>query len=81
MRILDQKTDKGVKNAILYLTLEEAGDLRLAIDDLINSKDEKGIHYHVADSDFSHEITVCLYSLEDTNFFNERSVKLIRDDE
>lgn len=79
MRILNEDTETPVSEVILYLLRDEAMELRDSLEQLLeNSKS----HYHVSAEDFQKQITVCLYDPDhlDEFGFNERSLKLIRED-
>ena len=82
MRIYNADTDKKVNNVILYLTSDEAKELKDSLEDLL-STDKKNSHQHIPDrdNDFKREITVCIYREDDLSSFNERSKKLILNDE
>jgi hypothetical protein len=78
MRILDEETDRSLNRATLYLTIAEASELRDSLDALIG--DCLGRHEHIPSSDYSKEVTVCIYDMNDLNDFNERSKQLITQD-
>jgi hypothetical protein len=81
MRILNEDTDSKVDNIILYLTLKEAEELRNDLNNLITKP--AGNHTHIEADDFKKQLTVCIYDVlkvHDYNF-NERSIKLILNDE
>jgi len=75
MRILDENTDKSLENITLYLTLSEAMELRGSLNELIENP--KNNHTHINDENYQKELTVCIYSTEDLNGFNTRSIDLI----
>ncbi len=79
MRILDNISDKSLKNVILYLTFEEASELRDSLDELL----EKPLHNHahVSSEDYQKEVTVCIYDVNNLQGFDERSKSLIINDE
>jgi hypothetical protein len=79
MRILDQDQDRSVSRAILYLTMEEASELRDSLNAILNEPRE-GRHEHVSSEDYVKELTVCVYSPSDLAAFDERSKKLILED-
>lgn len=78
MRIYDIDADKKVNKVILYLTPEEAKEMKDALESIINDN-EKHLHEHIPDreDDFKREITVCIYRKDDLSSFDERSKKLI----
>jgi len=79
MRLLDEDTDKAVDRVTIYLTQSEAEELRDSLLALL--KEPRGNHSHVPSGDFQKEITVCIYSEDALSSFNERSQKLILNDE
>lgn len=82
MKIYDKDTDKKINKVILYLTSDEAQELKDSLELIINNN-EKHHHEHIPDreDDFKREITVCIYRENDLSGFDERSKKLILDDE
>jgi hypothetical protein len=79
MRILNQDTDKSVKNLLILLTREEAMELKDDLEQLI-SKGQDQDHAHLNDADFQREITVAIYNSEKCWFFNDRVKQLIAED-
>lgn len=82
MRIYDSDSDKKVNNIILYLTPDEAQEMRDSLELLISNSD-KHQHEHIPDREdnFKREITVCVYREDNLASFDERSKKLILYDE
>jgi hypothetical protein len=80
MRIYNLDSDKKVNKVIIYLTPDEAQEMRDSLELLINNK-EKHHHEHIPDSDFKREITVCIYTECNISSFDERSRRLILRDE
>ena len=82
MRIYNVDTDKKVNKVILYLTPDEAQEMRDSLELIINNN-EKHQHEHIPDreDDFKREITVCIYKEDNLSSFDERSKKLILSDE
>ena len=82
MRIYDPNTDKKINNIIVYLTPDEAQEMKTALELLIN-EGEKHHHIHISDheEDFLREITVCIYKDDNLSGFDERSRNLILHDE
>lgn len=80
MRVLDNDSDKALKNVTLYLTFEEANELKHDLERLIENFGNNE-HVHINDSENSREITVVLYDENHLDMFDERSKKLIRKDE
>ena len=81
MRIFNLDTDKKVNKIILYLTPDEAQEMKDSLELIINN--EKHHHEHIPDreSDFRREITVCIYKKGNLSSFDERSRKLILNNE
>lgn len=82
MRIYNEDTDKKVNKVILYLTPDEAHELKDSLELIINNN-KRHHHEHIPDreDDFKREITVCIYKKDDLSSFDERSRKLILNDE
>jgi len=84
MRIYDSDSDsdKKINNVILYLTPDEAQEMKDSLDLLLNNN-EKHHHEHIPNReyDFKRVITVCIYEKEKLSSFDERSKKLILNDE
>lgn len=81
MRILDQDGDKALRSVTLYLTASEAAELRDSLESLLSGPPDS--HHHVADADFSKDVTVCLYTPNDPSalrHFDERSKQIILHD-
>lgn len=74
MRILNKDDNKPVKNIIIILTPSEAKYLRDTIEQLTP---EKGDHIHVSDDEFKREITIAIYTPENTHNFSPRVIDLI----
>ena len=82
MRIYNSDLDKPVNKVILYLTPDEAQEMKDSLELLINNN-KKHQHEHIPDrdSDFKREITICIYREANLSSFDERSKKLILNDE
>ena len=78
MRILDEESDKKLDNVSIFLNKEEAVQLRCYLNQLLDNP--KLQHSHLSSSDYQKEITICLYDEKNLENFNERSIKLIRED-
>ncbi len=67
---LDNISDKSLKNVILYLTFEEASELRDRLDELL----EKPLHYHahVSSEDYQKEVTVGNYDVDHLQSIDDR---------
>lgn len=79
MRILDNDSNKKIDDITLYLKKMELIQLRSYINQLLENP--KLQHSHLSSSDYQKEITICIYDEENLEGFNERSKKLILDDE
>lgn len=79
MRLLNESDDQALRRIILYLTRSEAEEFRDAISDLL--QDPKGKHSHIPSSDYQKEVTICIYSEDDVSGFDDRSKRLIINDE
>jgi hypothetical protein len=79
MRLLNEDANKPLDRLTIYLTQSEAEELRDSV--VLLLKEPCGNHSHVPSSDFQKEITVCIYSPESISTFNERSQRLLLNDE
>jgi hypothetical protein len=79
MRILDNESDKPLKNITLLLTKDEATELKDDLERIIkNIKINE--HVHINDLEYVRELTISLYCPNNLNHFDERSKKLILKD-
>ena len=79
MRILDDNADKKLDTISIFLTKEEAVQLRGYLNQLIDKP--KMQHAHLSSEDYQKEMTVCIYDEKDLEGFHPRSIKLIEKDE
>lgn len=79
MRILDEQSDKKLDTISIFLTEEEAVQLRGYLDQIIDNP--KLQHAHLSSEDYKKEITICIYDKKDLEGFHPRSIKLIQKDE
>ena len=79
MRILDDEADKKLDSIGIFLTREEAIQLRAYLNQLLDNP--KLQHAHLSANDYQKEVTVCLYDEKNLSNFDERSKKLILNDE
>lgn len=79
MRIYNEDTDKKVNKITLYLTPDEASEMKDSLEVLL--KNDKHHHEHIPDREFKKEITVCIYREDNLSTFDERSKKIILYDE
>jgi hypothetical protein len=80
MRILDKDADKKTDEVILFLTKAEAQELRDSLSLLLADSPGAQTHHHIPNSDFTKEITVCIYDEINLQGFDKRSVELIKFD-
>ena len=78
MRILDDESDKKLDTISIFLTREEAIQLRGYLNQLIDNP--KLQHSHLSSTDYQKEISICLYDENDLTKLNKRSMKLIKED-
>ena len=79
MRILNDESDKKLDNISLFLTKEEAVQLRGYLNQLLDNS--KLQHAHLSSKDYQKEITICLYDENNLESFHPRAIKLIEKDE
>lgn len=75
MRILNEESDKPIKSVSIFLTPEEAKELRDALSQLLDRPDNN--HIHVSDPTFEREITVAVYTADNLEYFTERVRRLV----
>jgi hypothetical protein len=80
MRIYNLDLDTKVNKVILYLTPEEAQEMKHALEQVM-SDSKKYHHKHILDNEYKREITICIYKEDNLSSFDERSKKLILNDE
>ena len=78
MRILNQDKDEALNRITLYLTMDEARELRDSLESLLAVP--LGHHEHVPSEDYNKEVTVCIYDTTFLDKFDNRSRKLINED-
>ena len=79
MRLLNDSTGEALRSVIVYLTPDEARQLVGSLEQMLeNPKDH---HHHVNDDEYAHELTVTIYRDDNMGSFDERSRRLILDDE
>ncbi|CAG0947649.1 hypothetical protein ANRL1_04383 [Anaerolineae bacterium] len=79
MRIYDPANDVALRELILYLTLDEAKELTSGLRQMLERASVND-HIHLNDIEYSHEIILAVYDEANLKGFNERSIKLIRED-
>ncbi|MEQ1921437.1 MAG: hypothetical protein ABL952_02910 [Pyrinomonadaceae bacterium] len=77
MRILDQESDKALKEIALFLTLSEAEELRDSLDSMLKNGSH---HEHLSSNDFEKELTIAIYPGKSIDSFDERARRLIDND-
>jgi hypothetical protein len=81
MRIYNVDTDKKVNSVILYLTPDEAKEMKDSLELIINNETHHHEHIPDREDNFKREITVCIYRDANLSNFDERSRKFILNDE
>ena len=81
MRIYDSAADAKTNNVILYLTPDEAQEMKDSLELLLNDRNRHHEHIPDRESNFSREITLCIYREDNLSSFDEKSKKLILNDE
>ena len=80
MKIFDEKNNKTLKSLTLLLSKSEAIQFIGYLEELVSEGAEKE-HFHLNNEDYSKEITLALYDVNDINHFSDRYKKLILEDE
>ncbi len=78
MRILNQDTNSSINRIIIYLTSAEAKELRDSVEHLLTVSDVQ--HEHIPSEDFRKEISVTIYNPDSLDVFDDRSKRIILDD-
>ena len=79
MRILDEQHGRSLDKVTIYVTRQEALELKESLEMVIESNEEAR-HEHISSEDDSKEITVCVFDPKLLEKFSERSKKLILED-
>ncbi len=79
MRILDVGDGHPLREVCLYLTLSEAEEMIDGLQGLVARPQDQ--HAHVNDDTYEHEITLAVYTDGNLDQFDDRSKKLIADDQ
>jgi len=79
VRFLDGETNRRLSTLYLYLTPGEAEELIFYLQQLV--ADSNDHHVHFEDNEYKHELTVTIYREDNIHTYDERSRKLILDDE
>lgn len=80
MRIYNLDSNTKTNNVIIYLTPDEAQEMKYALEQII-SDNTKHHHKHITDNEYKREITVCIYKEDNLSSFDDRSRRLILNDE
>ncbi|MBI4656490.1 MAG: hypothetical protein HY746_07080 [Elusimicrobia bacterium] len=80
MRIHDIDFDKSIDEVGIFLTLDEAKELRDSLEILINNPAEHHGHIYDIPAECKKQIIVAVYTKDNINMFDERSRKLIEED-
>ena len=78
MRILDDQNNKKLDRVGLYLTRDEAIQLKGYLEQLLSDPDMH--HAHLSSDDYQKDVTVSIYDQTNLRGFDDRSKKLIRED-
>lgn len=79
MRLLNDSTGEALTSVTVYLTPAEARELLGSLEQLLATP--KDHHHHVNDQEYEHELTVTIYWDDNIDTFDERSRRLILDNE
>lgn len=77
MRILDNTTNEEIMNVSVFLTVDEVSELFDTVGELVNNISKNEYHLHINDKCFSREITLAVYTKENTKYFDPRVQKLL----
>lgn len=78
MRILDNEYDKALNDILICMTIDEAKELYDSLKLLM--KDPSNNHTHITSDCLTKEISICLYEDGKLEGFNDRTIKLIKED-
>ena len=78
MRIYSQDLDKPFNKLTLYLTDDEAQEVKDSLGLLLNNHKIHHEHIPERDSNFQREITICIYREQNLGEFDERSKDIIK---
>jgi hypothetical protein len=79
MRILNSDTNTALQAVVLYLELNELQEVLGLLEGLAQNPSEQ--HVHLSDAKFQKEITIAVYTASNLDTFDERSRRLIVEDE
>ncbi len=78
LRILNDESDQRLDKVSVFLTKQEAVQLRGYLNQLL--EDPKLQHFHLSNLDCSKEITICIYDEQDFKNFDQRTIRLLKED-
>ncbi|MBX7067642.1 MAG: hypothetical protein K1X28_10470 [Parachlamydiales bacterium] len=79
MRIIDEDSDTKLDSIAIFLTRNELKQLIGYAKQLLENPSLD--HHHLSSEDYKKEITICIYDPKNIKMFDERSQKLISEDE
>jgi hypothetical protein len=77
MRIIDEENNKTLNSILIMLTPEEAAELASKLKSLDPTNGE---HLHVDDIDYKREITVAIYTAENSGFFADEIRRILAEE-
>jgi hypothetical protein len=80
MRISNDITDEKLDRITLFLTEEEAIQLKIYLEQFLKKPKDKGLHFHLSSLDYQEEITVCIYTPDNISMLHPKAQKLIVED-
>jgi len=78
VKIYDKKNDRILKSVTIYLTPEEAHELADSANILY--KEPSNHHSHIANKDYTVEVTIAVYTPENIKQFDSKSRKILSDE-
>lgn len=78
MRLLNDDSDEKLDNISIFLTKEEALQLKSYLVQMLENKTMH--HAHLNSSDFKKEVTVCIYDEDKMPSLHPRVIKLLQED-
>lgn len=79
MRLLNNDSNEKIDGVTIYMTKDEVLEMIDSLTSLIKNASAK--HFHVYSADHKKEVILCLYENGDVSQFNERSRRLIVEDQ
>lgn len=78
MRIYNKCEKKTLNNIVLYLTPEEAQEMKDSLEALLEDKNHH--HSHVPDEEYKREVTISIYRKDNLSTFDEISKSIINNE-